>query len=93
MEMGDSQLKFSRKRAVLDVWLRIIGATMDLKNAESKELCLAVADSRHLLTGFDCPDRTERDSFEVQNCRYSGIFVLVSVTEPGTWLAYPASPN
>lgn len=36
MESGDSRLRFSRRRAALNVWLGMIGATLNLNTARNQ---------------------------------------------------------
>lgn len=61
-EECNSGLRFARKKAVLDVLERIIGATMDLKTAGDRELFIPVAGGQYLLTGRDrfVPDGAPR---------------------------------
>lgn len=51
MEKGDSRTECAKRRAALDVWMRMIGATMNFKDAGDEELYLTVTSVRYSVTG------------------------------------------
>lgn len=56
MERGDSRNMFARRRAALDVWVKVIGVMRALKSAGDKELYVPVSGGRYVFTGSDFLD-------------------------------------
>lgn len=89
-EKGGSRHELAWRRAALDVWIGMIGATMNLDTAGDGKLHLRVTASEYHLTGRGCPDQTGHTNFEVWEGRSPGLLVQVAATEPLSLLVYPA---
>lgn len=78
MEKTEEQVKFARRVAALNVWVRIFGAIVALNIAESEEHYLPATGSWYFLTGRDCLGQSWQNNFWVQEGRSPELFLLVS---------------
>lgn len=68
---GDNLLKFEKSRTVLDVWVRMINATVGLEITGDEERYLLEVGDRYVLTSHDCLDQTGHNNLKVRKRRSS----------------------
>lgn len=81
MEKADGRVKFARRRAALEVWLKMSGATMDLHSVGEGAHFLSLAGAQYFLTGRNCPNRIGHNDFEGREGQNKRFFMLVLRSE------------